>query len=161
MPRGGHNRKSNREKQVNGNPGKRQPSARRGVHSGDLPVLEPPDRLPEGAKLVWRRVVELDRAGLGIILAEHQDLLAGFCFTVDEMWAAADELAKDGLTFKMNTGYVGVHPAVAVRRRAISQIKQLAERLGLDPAGAVKYGDGVPQDAKDDPMAEFLKLNVG
>lgn len=100
----------------------------------------------------WNRVgVELYRLGLLTVL--DYEAFACYCQSVADYQRALD-LGKGAKPFvKTAKGYVMPHPAIALRNKALEQIRALATDFGLTPAGRVRVkatGEGGVGDELED-----------
>lgn len=146
----GRPRKSEAEKKLTGNPGKR--SAREAGTASSHVELECPDFLPDVAKTKWKATAaKLKRAGR--LTAEAEDQLIVYCLAWDQMIQATLDIQTNGIVlFKGDYAYP--NPAVTQQRSAWARIDKASERLGLDPVSSASLGGG---GDLDDDFDEFLK----
>ena len=100
-------------------------------------------------------VPELSR--LGLLTIVDGDALAVYCEAWSSFRRACETLAKEGETFTTDKGYVGAHPAVAIRNAARQAIKAFASLFGLDPSSRTRLS-APPEDdgAEEDPAETFF-----
>ncbi len=115
-----------------------------------------PRWLDKEARAKWRALVpELSR--LGLLTIVDGDALAVYCEAWSSFRRACETLAKEGETFTTDKGYVGAHPAVAIRNAARQAIKAFASLFGLDPSSRTRLS-APPEDdgAEEDPAETFF-----
>lgn len=112
----------------------------------------PPVWLGVQAKQKWREVYPLF-ARRGVITELDRDALALYCDAWQQLHDADTVLARAGSYFETEKGYVGIHPAVARRNKAIDHIRKIGEQLGLTP-NSRRGLDLTNTDV--DPLDEFL-----
>lgn len=158
MGRRGPAPKPSRLKELEGNPGKRRLNKDEPKPAAGRPAC--PAWLADEAKKKWRALVpELER--LGLLTVVDGDALAVYC----EAWASfrksCETLAEDGETFTTDKGYVGPHPAIAIRNAARQTIKSFASLFGLDPSSRSRLkgsgGGKEKSETKPDGKARFFR----
>lgn len=114
------------------------------------PVTENPDALA-----AWQRLVpELVSAGLMTPIFEG--MLAAYC-TVFARWVEAErELRKTSNLVKSPTGYPLQNPWLAIANRAIEQMRQLGNELGLSAAALTRVSRSAQRDLFEDDAQEKL-----
>ncbi len=81
------------------------------------------------------------------------DALSIYCDSWQQLDEANRKIETSGEYFETEKGYVGIHPAVLKRRRAIDVIRKVGEQLGLTP----KARKGLEVDSgQADPLDAFL-----
>ena len=143
--------KPTKVKELTGNPGKRKLNKREPKPAGGAPKC--PAWLPETAKTEWKRIVSVLPPGL-LTQADLAALVA-YCTAWAALQEASKVLAREGRTFKTGTGYVQVHPAVAMQQAAWSAIKTFAAMFGLDPSSRSRL-QLPPAEEEQDPFDAFL-----
>lgn len=140
--------KSLAEKQLSGNPGKRQ------LHN---PIQPPSDRpvmpawLDDEAKLKWRKLAP-HLASLGLLTSVDGDNLAAYCQAYSEFKHACETLQKEGrYIHNARTGNVKAHPAIDLQRSAWAAMRQFSVLFGLSPVDRNGLSVGAPSD--EDPFA--------
>ena len=115
-----------------------------------------PKYLPAVARKEWRRVVpELER--LGLLTCVDGAALEAYCLAYSDMVKAQETLEEEGLTFTTDKGYVGQHPAVAMKNKAMAALKSMAVEFGLTPAGRERMKVSSAQPEAEDEMEKFLR----
>lgn len=110
---------------------------------GKAPTGPPkcPSWLGKVARGEWRRVVAL----LGKLVTQaDMGVLTIYCTAYQELREATEILARDGRTTTTAAGGVKPHPALAMQRTAMEQLRQASGLLGLDPATRSKLGIQLP-----------------
>lgn len=127
-------------KELTGNPGKRA-----------LPKDEPkptkelefaPGWLDEGPLEHWSYVVNLFQSVPGVAKAPDQAAAVLMCQAIHDFVEANAELEEFGtyqtVTTKSGGDMVRIHPAVGVKKEAMSQILRICSEFGLTPASRTK-----------------------
>lgn len=99
----------------------------------DLAIPRPPTWLSKAGKTEWRRCAPIlvrDRRTLDLA-----DLaaFACYCAAVDQVEQATREITATGYTYEAGA-LIKANPAVAIRDKAMSQIRLLAAELGMTSA---------------------------
>ncbi len=116
----------------------------------DAPEIpRPPAWLSAAAKREWKRVAPIlvrDRRTLDLA-----DLAAfgAYCAAVDQVEQASREIAAHGYTYTSG-GLRKANPAVAIRDKAMTQVRLLASELGMTSASRARA------QARDDADADAL-----
>lgn len=136
-------------KLVTGNPGKRPLNDREPKPKGDL--AEPPDDLPENAKILWREAIEsapkgmlkvLDRRTLGvwaIAAALHQE--------------ATRRLSTTTLLVKTAGGQLMQNPYLPIVNRQAAIMPKAASELGFTPTSRTRLQ--IRDEDSADEWSEF------
>ena len=90
----------------------------------------------------------------GLLTECDLDALATYCMAWQDVADCDDALAKDGAFFKADSGYVGQHPAVSRRYKAMDVIRRFHTSFGMTPAA--RNAVTVAPAAKDDQESEFF-----
>lgn len=114
-----------------------------------LAIPRPPAWLSKAGKTEWRRVAPIlvhDRRTL-----DPADLaaFAAYCAAVEQVEQASREIAKHGYTYTAGA-LVKANPAVAIRDKAMTQVRLLAAELGMTSASRARA------QARDDHDADAL-----
>jgi P27 family predicted phage terminase small subunit len=139
-------------KLITGNPGRRPINANEAAPRVLIP--HPPEMLKGAALTEWRRITPL-LAEVGLIAKLDRAILAGYC----KAWARWIEcermLESTGLIVKAPNGYPMYSPYLSAANKALDQVRQLSEQIGLSGSSRsrIKAGD-VP--AAFDPAERFL-----
>lgn len=167
MGRAGPRKRSSKQAALRGTRKRRAAGAKRGGFSGadrrgpaDHAVAEiaagdrPPEWLGPVAAAKWAELLGPLSRRLGLQKELDRDVLALYCDSWQQKHDADHTLEREGETFQTEKGYIGVHPAVQKRRRAIDLIRRLGIELGLTPASrrGLDLATG-----EDDPLAAFLQ----
>jgi len=122
------------------------------------PLITPdcPRWLSQVGQREWRRVAPmLERSEL---LSEIDGTaLALYCDAYARWRKARDILAKKGLTFETNSGYVAQRPEVAIVNTAMQQIRQACTEFGMTPSsrGRMRLPSKTPVEEEQE-MDDFL-----
>ncbi|RBQ00060.1 MULTISPECIES: phage terminase small subunit P27 family [Bifidobacterium] len=112
-----------------------------------------PSYLPEGAKTVWKSVVEtLD--GLGILKKVDGPSLEAYCTAVWQMRESMKQLLEEGMTVETSQGVPKPHPAVAALKAARADVHTFARDFGLNPAAEGQI-QGLGEDDGDQEANPF------
>jgi P27 family predicted phage terminase small subunit len=110
---------------------------------------DPPDWLPEGAKEEWLKTgAELFE--LGLISDLDIAAFAGYCLAFDEVQQTTAIIEQEGRTFRTDKGYVGQHPAVAQRNKALLNLHKFGALFGLSPSARTR----IEVPSKDNPFSK-------
>lgn len=109
------------------------------VLQAETRLPEPPSGLPEGAAVVWSRVVEeLDTRGLKETDLEAVTMLAHAAWTHAE---TRKKIAETGVLVRdSRTGKTMVNPLLKVARDEANTYLRLANEFGLTPAARLRLG---------------------
>jgi P27 family predicted phage terminase small subunit len=154
-----------RLKLLRGNPGKRPLNKNEPKPKAKPPRC--PDWLHPEARKKWKQLAP-ELARLGLLTIVDGDVLAAYCQCFAELKAANDAITAEGRFVKVGgtalekkdgtveqVGYqLQPHPAVAMQRSALQQLKSFAALFGLDPSSRSKLHVGGAEAA--DELAEFL-----
>lgn len=141
MARGGQNRKSKAQAEMDGT---FKPS--RHVDPVEIApgAIEAPSSLGDAARDVWERYIQ-PRAGLGFYEPAEVPMLAAWCVMYVRLLAADAATPFAGLMEAHNefTGEVVFkkHPGVAVLAQMSAEFRALSARLGLDPLARMALAD--------------------
>lgn len=95
---------------------------------------QPPEWLKKIAREKWAELaprLEEQR----ILTVNDLDLLALYCDSWQELADADATIEREGEFFHTEKGYVGPHPAVGKRNKAVERIRKIGGELGLSPRG--------------------------
>lgn len=112
-----------------------------------------PSWLGREAKREWRRIVpELEK--LGLISEVDRAALAAYCSAYGEWHAAEAEIKKHGRTqINMMSGLVSARPEVAMRAKALAEMRALLAEFGMTPSSRSRIS--VPEKP-DEGRNDFL-----
>lgn len=140
-------------KLITGNPGRRPLNQWEAKPRAVIP--EPPDTLNETALTEWKRVTPL-LAEVGLIAQLDRAIIAAYC----QAWARWIEcermLATTGLIVKAPNGYPMYSPYLSASNKALDQVRQLAEQIGLSGSSRSRIR-AADADAGLDPAEAFLR----
>jgi P27 family predicted phage terminase small subunit len=148
MPRG-RPRKTESERKLSGNPGKRI-YATAGT-SRESAEPECPDWLPDAAKAKWKETAAILRRK-GRLTEDCAGQMAILCSAWHEMIQSTKDIEKNGRVLKKGD-YCYPNPSVTQQRSAWARIDKALEKLGLDPRSAAEMPQG---DGDQDELDEFL-----
>jgi P27 family predicted phage terminase small subunit len=118
-------------KRLAGNPGKRK--LNEAEPKFELAIPRPPRHLDPVAKAEWRRVSrELFDAGL--LTRVDRAALAAYCQAWSTWVDAVKRLREEGQTIISDKGYVYQHPLVAIRDKAVEQMRRFMVEFGMTPS---------------------------
>jgi P27 family predicted phage terminase small subunit len=116
---------------LRGNPGKRKLSSTEPDPPPSIPSC--PKYLNKVARVEWKRMAK-ELLSLGLISQLDRAFLAGYC-TAYATWADAEEqLEQYGKVFKAPSGYPMASPYLAIRDRALEQMRAFGTEFGMSPS---------------------------
>jgi P27 family predicted phage terminase small subunit len=118
-------------KLVAGNPGKR--ALPKNEPKPPITCPDPPDYLPETAKVEWRRVCPR-LAELGLMSDIDIAVLAGYCGCFADLLDATDKQRGRATVLKTHNGNWVQSPFVSMIRQARLDMVRFAAQLGMTPA---------------------------
>jgi P27 family predicted phage terminase small subunit len=140
-------------KLITGNPGRRPLNPLEAKPSVVIP--DPPEMLSEAALKEWNRITPL-LADVGLIAQLDRAIIAAYC----QAWARWIEcermLETTGLIVKAPSGYPMYSPYLAASNKALDQVRQLSEQIGLSGSARTRIKASEPADAFD-PAEAFLR----
>jgi P27 family predicted phage terminase small subunit len=92
-----------------------------------------PTHLNDTAKSEWRRVTKL-LLPLGLITKLDRACLGAYCAAYSTWVEACEQIERYGLGFKSPTGFPLQSPYVAIRDRALDQIRTFGSEFGMSPS---------------------------
>jgi P27 family predicted phage terminase small subunit len=139
-------------KMLRGNPGKRPLNAAEPEPDPTPPAC--PEWLDDIARAKWEALApELTR--LGLLTSVDGDAFAAYCQAFAELQIATEALKSEDRYFTTDKGYMMPHPAVAMQRSALENLKKYSALFGLDPSSRSRLA--TPGDKpKADPFDKFL-----
>ena len=139
-------------KLITGNPGRRPLNAQEAKPRVVIP--EPPDTLTGLARKEWDRVTPL-LADVGLITKLDLAVIAGYCAAFARWQDCERELQKTGIIVRAPNGYPMYSPYFTASSKALEQVRQLAEQIGL--SGSARSRIKAADTASDfDPAEDFL-----
>ncbi|HVB67962.1 MAG TPA: phage terminase small subunit P27 family [Acetobacteraceae bacterium] len=140
-------------KLITGNPGRRPLNKAEAKPRVEIP--RPPETLKGAALSEWKRVVPL-LMEVGLITKLDRAVVAGYC----QAWARWIEcermLEQTGLVVKAPSGYPMYSPYLAAANKALDQMRQLSEQIGLSGSARSRIRAGEPA-GQTDPAETFLR----
>ena len=116
--------------------------------------LAPPEWLGPIAVAKWTELLTLF-ADRGLTDERDRDACALYCDAWQQLADADVTIAAEGEYFTTEKGYIGIHPAVLKRRKAVDVIRKLGEQLGLTPRARNNL-QTANRPPKHDPLQNFL-----
>jgi P27 family predicted phage terminase small subunit len=139
-------------KLITGNPGRRPLNAKEAKPLVVIP--DPPDMLIGEALKEWKRVTVL-LAEVGLIAKLDRAIIAGYCMAWSR-WVECEQLLKDtGLIVKAPNGYPMYSPYLSASNKALDQVRQFSEQIGLSGSSRSRIKADKPDDDAD-PAEAFL-----
>lgn len=127
-----------------GNPGKRALNHREPKAEKGRPSV--PSALSRRAKQVWKETCDsLEK--MGILAKPDRHQLAAYCESVAWHEACSKIIAKEGMTFITEQGYIAQRPEVGMRNRAWTTMRQFAKEFGLTPSARANIEVDAPPSA--------------
>lgn len=140
-------------KLITGNPGRRPLNQQEAQPAVQVP--RPPRLLQGEALKEWRRVTKLLQE-VGLIAQLDRAVVAAYC----QAWARWIEcermLEETGLIVKAPNGYPMYSPYLSAANKAMDQMRQMSEQIGLSGSSRSRIKAGVPASALD-PAEAFLR----
>lgn len=141
--------KSEMQKRLAGNPGKRKIKTSKLKASGS-PVCPP--WLGKEAQLIWVRAMEV----APWLTSADEFKLAGFCQAIADVQWAVKKIAVKGYTIKARQGEIP-HPANGIKNKALTIIAKFGSDLGFDPAMRARVTEPDAAKTTEDALAsEFF-----
>ena len=141
-------------KLVTGNPGRRPLNKQEA--KPEVAIPEPPELLErdEQALAEWHRVTPL-LADVGLITNLDRAVVAGYCMAWSRWLECERQLKVTGLIVKSPNGYPMYSPYLAASNKALDQVRQMSEQLGLSGSSRsrIRAGDAA---SNYDPAEDFL-----
>lgn len=138
---------------LSGNPGKRPINDKEPKPKRARPTC--PSFLSKDAKALWKKLIpELDR--LGLMTVVDTSALSSFCQAWAEFKWTTETLEAEGRTLESPKRGTYPHPAVAMQRSAMQQIRAFSALFGFDPSSRSRIS--VPEKTRDElgELEEFL-----
>jgi P27 family predicted phage terminase small subunit len=140
-------------KLITGNPGRRpmnKAEARPDVRIPHPPVLLKGDALRE-----WRRITRL-LADVGLIAKLDRAIIAAYCQAWSRWIECERMLETTGLIVKAPNGYPMYSPYLSASNKALDQVRQLSEQIGLTGSARSRIKASSPPGDLD-PAEAFLR----
>ncbi len=157
MGRRGPKPKPTALKKLQGNPGKRKLNESEPQFTG---IPTPPDFLGPEALAEWNRLGP-ELAHLGLLKNADRAAFAAYCEAYGDFQKYTREIKDTGETFTTDKGYVGIHPFVALRNKALEKLRQYAAEFGLTPAARSKVTVPETDENPEEKKAELFLFKGG
>ena len=96
-----------------------------------------PAHLNAGEIADWNEAIELLRP-MGILSSTDASVLTAYCISKNLVREASEEISASGLFSASSAGVATAHPAVAVRRQAMTDMVSYAIQMGMTPAARLR-----------------------
>lgn len=147
----GRPRKTNTEKRLSGNPGKRKITE---TVQPDPVVPSMPHHLDDDARIEWNRLApELGK--LGLLTQVDRTAFAAYCQAWSTWAKACKQLADEGPVLESDKGNMYLNPWQMVASQALEQVNKFGAQFGLTPGSRRKLD--VKEPPKEDPFDAFMK----
>jgi P27 family predicted phage terminase small subunit len=133
-------------KLITGNPGRRPPNAQEAKPAIKIPP--PPDVLKDEALREWNRVTVL-LAEVGLITHLDRAIVAGYCIAWQRWLECERMLVATGMVVKAPSGYPMYSPYLAASNKALEQLRQFSEQIGLTGSSRSRIKAGDPGGSVD------------
>jgi P27 family predicted phage terminase small subunit len=140
-------------KLITGNPGRRPLNEQEAKPRVVIP--DAPEMLKGEALTEWHRVTPL-LAEVGLIAQLDRAVIAGYCQAWARWLDCERQLEVTGLIVKAPTGYAMYSPYLPAANKALEQVRQMAEQIGLSGSARsrIKAADVA---GEIDPAEAFLR----
>lgn len=118
-----------------------------------------PKWLDGEAKAEWRRVVPL-LLELRVLSKQDRAMLAVYCQAWSRWRAAEGVIAREGLTFVTESGFIAKHPAVTIAAESMRIMEKAAQHFGMTPSSRSRVSQ-TPAPPEKDPAEELLQRKKG
>ena len=141
-------------KLITGNPGHRALNEREAKPRVVIP--QPPEMVTSDAEALaeWNRVTVLLEA-VGLIVKLDRAIVAGYCIAWSRWIECEKMLRTTGLIVKSPNGYPMYSPYLAASNKALDQVRQFSEQIGLSGSSRSRIKASDPAD-DEDPAEAFL-----
>ena len=142
-------------KVLHGNPGKRSINKREPKPKVEIPRC--PSHLNKEAKKEWKRISK-DLVQLGLLSNIDRAALAGYCQAWGRWLESETLLREHGTLIKSPSGFLMQSPILAIANKALEQMRQYLNELGLSPASRSRV-TAAPRNEEDDTEAFLFGKN--
>ncbi len=137
-------------KLITGNPGRRPLNDREAKPLAQIP--SPPDFLKGEALREWKRITVL-LADVGLIAKLDRAIIAGYCKSW-ERWVDCEKMLETtGMIVRSPNGYPMYSPYLAAANKALEQLRQASEMIGLSGSSRSRIKANEPPGAADQAEA--------
>ena len=133
-------------KKLAGNPGKRKLNDKEPKFELDIPM--PPKHLDRVARAEWRRVAQ-ELYDAGLLSRVDRAALAAYCQAWSTWVEAVKRLRVEGQVIVSDKGYVYQHPLVAIRDKAVEQMRRFMTEYGMTPSSRSRVKVDKPEDVDE------------
>ena len=154
MPRGGHNKKSNRLKVLEGSP--RAQREDRTMKPKPIFPSKAPRGTPKYARLFWNTYAPI-LTEQGVLKETDKPSWEVLCGIYNTIKTCEETLEKEGLTIEGKRGGENVkHPCISILNQARQLYRLQAAQFGLDPTSRERM-EIVDINHEESPMAKILR----
>jgi P27 family predicted phage terminase small subunit len=118
-------------------------------------IPEPPEILKGAALDEWNRVTPL-LAEVGLIAKLDRAVVAAYCQAWARWLDCEQKLETEGLIILAPSGYPMFSPYFSASNKALNQMRQMAEQIGLSGSARSRIKAN-PPDGETDPAEAFLR----
>ena len=140
-------------KLITGNPGRRPLNAQEAKPRIVIP--DPPEMMNDVALKEWNRVTPL-LADVGLIAKLDRAIIAAYCMAWSRWIECERMLETTGLIVKAPNGYPMYSPYLSASNKALDQVRQLSEQIGLSGSSRSRIKASDPA-GESDPAEDFLR----
>ena len=140
-------------KLITGNPGRRPLNQKEAKPPAVIP--DPPELMKGAALDEWKRVTPL-LADVGLIAKLDRAIIAAYCMAWARWIDCERMLETTGLIVKAPNGYPMYSPYLSASNKALDQVRQLSEQIGLSGSSRSRIKTNDPA-SEADPAEAFLR----
>jgi P27 family predicted phage terminase small subunit len=140
-------------KLITGNPGRRPLNPKEAKPPAVIP--DPPEMMKGAALDEWKRVTPL-LADVGLIAKLDRAIIAAYCMAWARWIDCERMLETTGLIVKAPNGYPMYSPYLSASNKALDQVRQLSEQIGLSGSSRSRIKTNDP-GGETDPAEAFLR----
>lgn len=133
-------------KLITGNPGRRPVNSQEA--RPEVVVPEPPSILKKDALAEWKRITPL-LADVGLITKLDRAIVASYCVAWGRWVECEQKIRRQGMVVKSPSGYPIYSPYFTAANKALAQVRQLAEQIGLSASARSRIKAGEPAGGFD------------
>ena len=140
-------------KLITGNPGRRPLNPKEAKPAAVIP--DPPEMMKGAALDEWNRVTPL-LADVGLIAKLDRAIISAYCMAWARWIDCERMLETTGLIVKAPNGYPMYSPYLSASNKALDQVRQLSEQIGLSGSSRSRIKTNDPA-SETDPAEAFLR----
>lgn len=140
-------------KLITGNPGRRPLNPKEAKPPAVIP--DPPEMMKGAALDEWKRVTPL-LADVGLIAKLDRAIISAYCMAWARWIDCERMLETTGLIVKAPNGYPMYSPYLSASNKALDQVRQLSEQIGLSGSSRSRIKTNDPA-SETDPAEAFLR----